>query len=127
MSLIPHIEDVRLNLLTRFAKIFKPDRRLGSDKGVYKYDLPLDKSKGTDFIILLVGLMSFLAIITLAGAYILNDVSVRWSSGLEGKVTVEISPENADGTLLTNSQMDELVRDVRVFLSKQSFIDSTLF
>lgn len=55
-----------------------------------RYDLPLNKSGGSKFIILLITLMTFLAVLALSASFALNQVAVKWSSGLENKLTIEI-------------------------------------
>ncbi len=71
--------------------------------GSHDYDLPLNQNEDSRFLILLVGLMSFLAVLACSGTFALNAMVDRWSSGLENKVTIEISIETRDGRLLSNS------------------------
>jgi len=61
-----------------------------------RYDLPLDGSGGSKFIILLIALMTFLAVLALSASFALGAVAKSWSSGLENKLTLEV-PANIDG------------------------------
>ncbi|MCB9991684.1 MAG: permease [Rhodospirillales bacterium] len=78
---------------------FKKDRMIGKARQKRQYDLPLNKSSGTGFLILLICLMTFLAMLALAASFALSAMTERWSSGLENKVTVEIPAEKPDGTI----------------------------
>lgn len=85
--------------------IFKKDKRLGS-AGKRRYDIPLNKNEGADFLILLIALMTFLAVMAMAGSFALSAMTKRWSSGLENKLTIEVPAEKSDGTLRTAEQID---------------------
>ena len=69
--------------------------------GFREYDLPLNQSEDTRFLVLLVGLMSLLLVLALSGTFALNNMAKRWSSGLENKVTIEIPVETKAGNLLS--------------------------
>ena len=56
------------------------DRKLSVAQGKRIYDLPLNKSEGTGFLVLLISLMSFLACISLTASFALDEVGRRWSS-----------------------------------------------
>jgi cell division transport system permease protein len=89
--------------------IFTKDKRLGSS-GKRRYDLPLDKNVGTGFLVLLIALMSFLAIMALAGTFALSSMTRHWSSGLENKITIEIPAEKSDGSLRSQDQVSGLTK-----------------
>jgi len=55
-----------------------------------RYDLPLNKSGGSKFIILLITLMTFLAVLALSASFALGSIAKSWSSGLENKLTIEV-------------------------------------
>jgi len=55
-----------------------------------RYDLPLNKSGGSKFIILLITLMTFLAVLALSASFALGSIAKSWSTGLENKLTIEI-------------------------------------
>ncbi len=44
-----------------------------------QYDLPLDNSEDSRFLILLIALMSFLAVLALSGTIALNSMTNKWS------------------------------------------------
>lgn len=70
-----------------------------------RYDLPLNKSGGSKFIILLITLMTFLAVLALSASFALSQVANKWSSGLENKLTIEIAAESEN--------IDQLKIDVK--------------
>jgi len=78
----------------------KKEKKLGTSGDKRRYDLPLDKGNGIDFLMLLIGLMTFLLMMAIVSSFILSAMTKRWSSGLENMVTIEIPAENSDGTLL---------------------------
>lgn len=86
--------------------IFK-DKKLGVAEN-RRYDLPLHKSGGTGFLILLIALMSFLGMMALSSFFVLGAITERWSSGLENKLTIEIAAENEKGELLEPEKIAEM-------------------
>ncbi|MCC7305439.1 MAG: permease [Alphaproteobacteria bacterium] len=87
---------------------FKKDKKLGVAEGRRQYDLPLQEDEGTDFLMLLIALMTFLAVMALTGSLTLGAMAQRWSSGLENQLTIEIPAENGQGTL----RAPEEIRDI---------------
>lgn len=69
--------------------------------GFKQNDLPLNKGEDARFLMLLIALMSFLAVLTTSGFFALSDMTERWSTGLENKVTIEIPIETKTGALLS--------------------------
>ena len=55
----------------------KKDRKLGVAEGKRLYDLPLDKTEGSGFLIMLIALMSFLAIMAIASSFALGAMTQR--------------------------------------------------
>lgn len=92
--------------------------------GFREYDLPLNKSEDSSFLVLLIGLMSFLAILAFSGTLALNNMTSRWSSGLENKVTVEISVETPQGHLLSNETVKTETKKLARHLRESALIDS---
>ncbi len=90
--------------------------------GFHDYDLPLHKSEDSNFLILLIGLMSFLTALALIGMFALNDMSRRWSSGLENKVTIEIAFETSNGHLLSNDTITRETKKLSIALSKHDLV-----
>ncbi len=85
---------------------FQKERKLGVATK-RRYDLPLNKAPGTGFLILLICLMTFLAMLALAASFALSAMTDRWSSGLENKVTIEIPAEQEDGKVLQPEEIKE--------------------
>ena len=81
------------------------ERTVGSAKKKRRYDLPLNKGSGTGFLILLIGLMTFLAMMALGASFALSVLQSRWSSGLENRATVEIPAEDHNGNLMTADEV----------------------
>lgn len=94
------------------------DRRLGIAEDHGRYDLPFHKDQGTDFLMLLVALMTFLAVMALAAAFVLGGLSDRWSSGLENSLSIEISAENGKGDIRSAPDMDALKDKIGSLLKK---------
>lgn len=88
---------------------FFKDKKLGVAEN-RRYDLPLHKSGGTGFLVLLIALMTFLGMMALSSFFVLGAITERWSSGLENKLTIEIPAEDAKGALLPPEKVDELAR-----------------
>ena len=103
--------------------IFKKDKRLGS-ASKRNYDIPLGKNEGADFLVLLVALMTFLAVMALSGAFALSGMTKRWSSGLENKLTIEIPAEKSNGELRSKAQIEDFTAKVVKTLEKNENIDS---
>ena len=56
-------------------------------------DLPRPTVGQAGFLAWIIGVMSFLAALSLVAALMLDDVATRWQSGLAGTLTVEIPPQ----------------------------------
>lgn len=61
-----------------------------------RYDLPLNRSGGSKFIVLLIALMTFLAVLALSASFALGSIAKNWSSGLENKLTIEVPADSED-------------------------------
>lgn len=100
------------------------DKKLGVAQGRRRYDLPLNKSAGTGFLILLIGLMTFLGVMSMAGSFALGSLTHHWSSGLENKLTVEIPADDSEDHIRSADQIRSLAIDVKRRLDEQNFIRS---
>ena len=89
-----------------------------------QYDLPLNNSQDSRFLILLIALMSFLAFLALSGTFALNTMTNKWSSGLENKVTIEISVETKDGHILSQDTVLKETKDLYAMLSMHPSVKS---
>ncbi len=102
-----------------FGRIFRrKDRSLGVARKTRLYDLPLNKSAGSGFLILLIGLMTLLAMLSLGASFALDAMTARWSSGLENRMTVEIPPKAADGSIATPEALRKTTADVAQMLER---------
>jgi cell division transport system permease protein len=90
----------------------KKDKKLGVADGKRIYDLPLEKNESTVFLVLLVGLMSFLACLSLGAAFALGDIGKRWSSGLENRLTIEIPAKDENGITAIPDYVTDLTNKV---------------
>lgn len=100
------------------------EKKLGQAPQSSGYDLPLDDDKGTSFLILLTGLMTFLAVMALAGIFMTSSIAKHWSSGLENKLTIEIPSANKDGGLRSPSDIRILSQAIKDMLDKRPNIKS---
>ncbi|MEK7801754.1 MAG: FtsX-like permease family protein [Pseudomonadota bacterium] len=72
--------------------IFSQPRR-----GQNGYDLPLQVRMGTEFLVLLIAMMTYLLLLSAVGSLSLGSLASRWTSGLENTMTIEIpAGENAN-------------------------------
>jgi cell division transport system permease protein len=86
----------------------RSERALGVAREKRRYDLPLNRSPGTRFLVLLIGLMTFLALMALGASFVLGAMTQRWTSGLENRVTVEIPAQDADGNVIGPEEMAKM-------------------
>ncbi len=110
-----------------FSKILKKKESLQialSKVSSREYDLPLKKSEDSKFLVLLVCLMSFLAILSFTGTFALNGMTSRWSSGMEDKITLEIPIETDKGHLLSRDTVEKEARHLGEKLSNHPNVKS---
>ena len=105
-------------------QIKKIERTLGVARTKRAYDLPLNKDKGNNFLKILMGLMTFLAILALSGSFVLSEIKQRWSSGLENKATVEIAASDSNGIILGPESMEKLSDQTEKFLQSHPVIEN---
>lgn len=99
------------------------ERKLGvSEKR--RYDLPLSDSPGNGFLILLIALMTFLAVLALTSTFALSGMIERWSSGLENKLTIEIPSENSNGNIRNENEISGLKDKLKSLLEDHAAVDS---
>ena len=104
---------------------FKKDRALGVAREKRRFDLGLENSSGSGFLMTLIGLMTFLAMMALAASFALTALSDRWSSGLENKVTIEIPAETDNGEKRGRDEIREIAETVVQILQSQSFVEGS--
>lgn len=77
-----------------------------------RYDLPLQADGSSRFLPWFIGLMVYLATLTLAFSLILTAAIDRWDAGLQGSLTVQV-PIPTDGTPLPAGRLDALLAALR--------------
>lgn len=100
-----------------FGLFTKKDRALGVSREKRKYDLGLQQSSGSNFLMLLIGLMTFLAMLAIATSLTLNGISEHWSSGLENKITIEIPATKSDETARSRDEMNNIAKNAEKVLN----------
>ena len=107
--------------------IFKRESRsLGISTKRQKYDLPLNKDKGNRFLSILMGLMTFLMILTLSASFVLSAMNARWSNGLEDKATIEIMAQDQNNAPLTQDRIDEQTVAAHDFLKAHPAVENSI-
>lgn len=103
------------------------DRKLGVAQGGGRYDLPLDKDEGSSFLILLVGLMTFLGVMALSASFVLSAMTERWDTGLKQSLTIEIPAEKSGDQkgLRSKDSLQELAIKVQEKLNTNKNIASS--
>ncbi len=104
---------------------FGEDKTLGITRQKRRYDLPLNRSAGANFLTLLIALMTFLALLALSASFALSAMTERWSAGLENRVTIEIPAETKNGTLLSREEVHALTNRVNSFLENHPTVKTT--
>ena len=95
---------------------------VGADKG--RYELPADRGPGTRFVILLTGLMVFLATLAVIAAFSLSAATARWSAGLADVTTVEILATNTDDTVRPRAEVTAATGKIASLLAQYPGIES---
>lgn len=90
----------------------RKEKMVGTAQEKHRYDLPMNKDEGTGFLLLLIGLMAFLATMALASSFTLAALADRWKSGLEDRVTVEIPAQDANGNIMKREDIAALSQRV---------------
>lgn len=88
------------------------------------YDLPFGSETDRNFLLLLVALMSFLAVLACAGTLSLRAMTQRWSSGLENKITIEIRTQSPDGAILSPESIKLSTEKIAGILTNNTAIKS---
>lgn len=90
------------------------------NKRRHGYDLPLTRGSGARFLTMMVGLMTFLAVMAMAGFFALAAMNARWSSGLQNRATVEIPAQSPGGGTLTADEIAAQTAKVAKLLTGRS-------
>lgn len=99
------------------------DRALGVAQK-HTYDIPLDQGSGRIFLTLLIGLMVFLASLSITGAFALTQFADRWQTGLEGHWTIELPAIDSKGQLIEPSTLQADAERVKMEMMGFTTIDT---
>ena len=75
-----------------------------------RYDLPFSRDPAVRLVPWIIGLMTYLACLMLAGSMMLSALLAEWTGGLSGTVTVQIMPEPGEPTDILEARVEKLVR-----------------
>lgn len=100
----------------------KKDRALGVAEGKRRYDLPLNKSPGNNFLVLLIALMTFLGMLALCASFALGAITERWSSGLQNQLTIEVPAETENGNVRSSNEINDINDDIKALLQDFDFV-----
>lgn len=88
--------------------MLKPLQKFLFRKAEGRYGLPLNNNGGSGFIVLLITLMTFLAVLALSATFALGGMTARWSSGLENKLTIELPTADSGGKIYSKDEINSL-------------------
>jgi cell division transport system permease protein len=75
------------------------------------FDLPLHARMGTEFLVLLIALMTFLSLIATSASLVLGDMAEKWTSGLENTITIEV-PGTGNSVTEQSQRILKALKDV---------------
>jgi cell division transport system permease protein len=73
-------------------------------------DLLLSRDPSTRLVPWIIGLMTYLACLMLAGALLLSELMAEWGGELSGAATVQVMPVEGESPELLDARVDKLVR-----------------
>ena len=73
-------------------------------------DLPLSRDPSVRLLPWIIGLMTYLACLMLAGSLLLSELLGQWTSGLSGTVTVQVLPREREPANQLDERVNKLVR-----------------
>lgn len=103
---------------------FQNIRTLGQATGPRTYDLALEKSAGTLFIVVLFAVMTYLAILSAAGAAGLFSLSAHYAGGLQNRASIEIPAEDKNGAVIPADKLSATAEKVRKILSAHPAVET---
>ncbi len=103
----------------------KKQKTIGTASRPRRYDLPLNKGSGTGFLFILLALMTWLAMMALSGGFTPQAMTARWTSGLEGRLTVEIPATTPDKELLPPEDIKNLATQIAKMLNTHPDVADT--
>lgn len=73
-------------------------------------DLPLLRDPSVRLVPWIIGLMTYLACLMLAGSLLLSELLGQWTTGLSGTITVQVLPRDQESATLLDGRVEKLVR-----------------
>lgn len=74
-----------------------------------KYDIPLQRSMGTGYLVWIIALMVYMATLVLSGDMVLNRVTGHWENTMTGRMTVEIPPVEGANEIAANARASAVI------------------
>ncbi len=96
---------------------FKKNITIGSANSPRNYDLGLEKSAGSLFIIVLFALMTYLSLLSVGAGLWLYDLSDRYASGLAHQATIIIPAQEKNGQNINADKIEKLSDQVDKLMS----------
>lgn len=96
----------------------RKDGTLGKAKA-RRYDLPFQQNVGTRAMTMVIALMVFLGFLCAALSLTLHALGTRWTTGLEGKMTVEIPAQGLDQSIRDRDELGAIADEMVAFLKQQ--------
>jgi cell division transport system permease protein len=96
---------------------FKKDIAIGSAQSPRNYDLGLEKSAGSLFIIVLFSLMTYLSLLSVGAGLWLYDLSDRYAGGLSHTATIIIPAQEKNGQNISAEKIETLSDQVNQMMS----------
>jgi cell division transport system permease protein len=91
--------------------------RIGIASGGREYDLPFNDDRANRFLILLIALMTFMALLATAAGIVLSGMADRWTAGLADHITIEIPTMDANGIALTADLQTQRLDSIQSMLT----------
>ncbi len=105
-------------------KLYKKEAFIGRAKQRRFFDLGIHNSSGSGFLALLIGLMTFLAVLALATSFALSAMAERWSHSLSNQITIEIPATNTSKGILSTEDIDNITTKAGKILSRNNGVES---
>ena len=75
-----------------------------------RYDIPLSRDPAVRLVPWIIGMMTYLACLMLAGALMLSLLLMEWTGGLNGVVTIQVMPAAEESSGALDARVEKLVR-----------------
>lgn len=105
-------------LKMKFRLPKRRNNRLGIATEKREYDLPFNDDHANRFLMTLIALMTFLALLAAAGGLSLSNMTARWTAGLSNRVTIEIPGMDANGAPQPDAIQQQRQRDIESALRR---------